>query len=426
MRRNKLNNELKDLDWVTIILFFTLILMGWFTIYAAIYSPKVDSSMFDFSSNIAGKQFFWILLIISTSVSILLIDYRFWNAIPPIFYGLAILTLIAVLIFGVKVNGARAWFQIGAVKIQPAEFAKVATCLMLAFAFERLKIKVGLNQGTLIAIGIIVIPSILILLEKETGSVLVFSALIIMFYREGLHPIIPVLGFTLIFLFIGTFIIGPLYLSIGLFVLALLIIYKVKNNTEHILLTIAGLALGLIVVFGAKYSVENVLQSHQRNRIHAWFNPETYAKNEAYQTVQSLMAIGHGQFNGRGHLSGELTQMDQVPEQFTDFIFCTIGEEHGWVGTTLVIILYLAFLSRLVFVAERQKTRFARVYGYSVVSIFFFHFVINVGMTIGLFPVIGIPLPFFSYGGSSLLSFSFLVAILLKCDMQRSQLLGRD
>lgn len=401
--------------------------MGWQTIHAAIYTPNGDESMFDFFDNIAGKQFIWILIACVLAFLVLLIDYSFWSQIPPIVFGISFILLVAVLIFGVETGGARAWFKIGPIKIQPAEFAKLANCLMIAYIFDRLKVKIGLNKGTLIAIAVLAIPCFLILLEKETGSVLVFSALIIMFYREGLHPAIPISGIILVILFYASFIFGQDYVSIFLLLaglVALVTLFFLKKSILFFVITVVLTLSSIGFVRGATYLVDQ-LQTHQKNRIYALFDPYKYKTDEGYQASQSMMAIGHGKLTGRGHLNGELTQMDQVPEQFTDFIFCTIGEEQGWIGSTIVILVYLAFLTRLIYIAERQKTRFARVYGYSVASIIFFHFTINVGMTMSIFPVIGIPLPFFSYGGSSLISFTLLVFILLKCDMQRSQLLGR-
>lgn len=401
--------------------------MGWQTIHAAIYTPKGEESMFDFFANIAGKQFVWILLASLLAFLVLLIDYSFWNQIPPIIYGISFILLVAVLIFGVETGGARAWFKIGPIKIQPAEFAKLANCLMIAYIFDKMKVKIGLNQGTFVAIMILIVPCFLILLEKETGSVLVFSALIIMFYREGLHPAIPVTGIIFVLLFYASFIFGEDYVTIFIAVagaLTLGVLFFLKKQTITYFVTIGIIAGSIGFVRGANYLVDH-LQTHQKNRIYALFDPYKYKTDEGYQASQSMMAIGHGKLTGRGHLNGELTQMDQVPEQFTDFIFCTIGEEQGWIGSSLVILVYLAFLGRLIYIAERQKTRFARVYGYCVASILFFHFTINIGMTISIFPVIGIPLPFFSYGGSSLITFTLLVFILLKCDMQRSTLLGR-
>lgn len=416
----------KNLDWLTIGLFLTLVPMGWFSIYSAIYTPDLDPSMFDIGGNRAGSQFLWIIIALVIGTGILLIDYRFWITVPSILYITSIVLLIGVLIFGVEINGAKAWYEIGSIRLQPAEFAKVTTALYLAKFYDEKKVDFGFNLNTYMILGIIFIPAFLILLENETGSVLVFFSLIIVLYREGMSGLILALGFVLVFLFIGTFTIGIMYLSIGLIITAIALLLLIQRNTLNVSLVGASLAVCFGVMFGAKFFVEHVLQSHQRNRIYAWFEPDQYEKNEAYQTMQSFKAIGHGGFSGTGRLKGDLTQLEQVPEQFTDFIFCTIGEEKGWVGTTTVILIYLGLLINIIFISERQKARFARVYGYCVASILFFHFTINIGMTIGLFPVIGIPLPFFSYGGSSLWAFTIMLAILLKFDMHRGQVLGRS
>lgn len=416
----------ESLDWLTIGLFMTLTIMGWFSIYSAIYTPDLDPSMFDIGGNRAGSQFLWIIIALVIGAAILLIDYRFWITVPSILYIVSIVLLIGVLIFGVEINRAKAWYEIGSMRLQPAEFAKVTTALYLAKFYDDRKITLGLNLNTYLIFGIIFVPAFLILLENETGSVLVFFSLIIVLYREGMNGLILVLGFVLIFLFIGTFTIGVLYLSIGLILAAFALLRIIPRNSKNIKLVGATLGVCFVVMFGAKFFVESVLQSHQRNRIYAWFEPDKYEKNEAYQTMQSFKAIGHGGFAGTGRLKGDLTQLEQVPEQFTDFIFCTIGEEKGWLGTTLVILIYVGLLVNIVFIAERQKARFARVYGYCVASILFFHFTINIGMTIGLFPVIGIPLPLFSYGGSSLWAFTIMITILLKFDMHRVEVLGRS
>lgn len=425
MSSRKESSILKNLNWQAIVLFYVLVFIGWLSIYAAIYDPTVDQSIFDLDYR-SGKQVLWMLVSMVIAGLILLIDYRFWLTVPLFIYVFAILLLVGVLLIGVEINGAKSWYQIGSFRLQPSEFAKVACALYLAKYLDDHKVKFGLNSNTVIIALIIFIPAILILLQNETGSVLVFASLIIVLYREGLNPLFPLLGIIFVFLFIGTFTIGVLYLSLGLFLFAAIAVFLLPKTKENILPVSAILLASLGVVHGSKFFVEKVLNKYQAERIYALFEPEKYAQGKGYQTMQSLKAIGHGGVSGTGHLKGDLTQLKQVPEQFTDFIFCTIGEEQGWLGTSILIIIYIVFLIQIILIAERQKAVFARVYGYSVASILFFHFTVNIGMTVGLFPVIGIPLPLISYGGSALWAFTILVFILLKFDMHRTQILARD
>lgn len=415
----------RNLNWRTIALFYLLVIIGWVSIYAAIYDPTIDQSIFDLDYR-SGKQILWMLISVIIGGAILVIDYRFWLTVPLIIYIFAIALLIGVLFVGVNINGATSWYQIGSFRLQPSEFAKVACALYLARYIDTHKIKFGFNSNTIIIGLIIFIPAVLILLQNETGSVLVFFSLIIVLYREGLSPVIPVLGIAFAFLFIGTFIIGVWPLSIGIIAIGVIAIIFLPKTRQNIGFIIIIICVCLAVIHGSKFFVEDVLQSYQSERLYAWFDPENHARGKAYQTMQSLKAIGHGGFSGIGHLKGDLTQLEQVPEQFTDFIFCTIGEEQGWLGTSTVIVIYTIFLIQIILIAERQKAVFARVYGYAVASIMFFHFLVNIGMTIGLFPVIGIPLPLLSYGGSALWAFTILVFILLKFDMHRTQIMTRD
>ncbi|HYG40185.1 MAG TPA: rod shape-determining protein RodA, partial [Cytophagales bacterium] len=357
---------------------------------------------------------------------ILLIDYKFYDAFAYIIYVAVIGLLILVLLFARDVKGAHSWFEIGAFRFQPSEFAKFATSLALAKFLSSTTNKLD-NLKTLGLSGaIILFPAALILLQNDTGSTLVFSAFIIMLYREGLNPMIPLLGIVAIFLFIMTLLVDPLYLSLCLIVLAAILIFIGKKNAKRIIAISVTFALFIGFVLTVNFLINNVFQEHQRNRIKVLVDPDIDPLGTGWNVTQSKIAIGSGGLLGKGFLEGTQTKFDFVPEQSTDFIFCTIGEEHGFIGTFLLILLFLGLFARIVFLAERQKSRFARIYGYCVVSIMFFHFLINIGMTIGLFPVIGIPLPFFSYGGSSLWSFTILLFIFLKLDSHRKQVLFRD
>lgn len=417
----------KHLDWLTVLIFACCLIMGWLNIFAAVYDAEANQSIFDFSLN-SGKQLVWIGSTVILIIMIMVIDYKFYEAFAYILYGVIIIALLGVLALARDVNGAHSWFEIGPIRVQPSEFAKFATALALAKYLGRIGVKFDQLKTQITCAVIIGVPAILILLQNDTGSTLVFSAFVLVLYREGLSPWILILGVFGIFVFILTLIVPNTTLIISIAVIGAVIalyIYFTRKSIMQIGLTAAGTALMIGVVFGVNYFVNNILQLHQQNRLKALVDPESDFHGFGWNVIQSKIAIGSGGLLGKGFLDGTQTKFNFVPEQSTDFIFCTIGEEHGWVGAFIVIALFIALFCRLVYLAERQKDRFVRIYGYSVASIMFFHFVVNVGMTIGLMPVIGIPLPFFSYGGSSLWSFTILLFIFLKLDAHRIQMLSR-
>lgn len=412
------------LDWTTIMLYALLVFLGWLNIYAAVYDEQLHSNIFDISLN-SGKQLIWIGTSILLIIAIMVIDFRFYNSFAYVFYAVVMLLLLMVMIFGREVAGAKAWFEIGPFRIQPGEFAKFATALAVAKYMENSTIKLDKFKDLAILGVLIALPAVFILLQNDTGTALVFAAFILVFYREGLAPIFLILGISAVTIFVLTLMVNEVYLMIGIGILTLLIIGIGKKSFKRIITVVAGAALIVGTVLSVDYVVDNVLQPHQQNRIKALINPNADPLGYGWNVTQSKIAIGSGGLTGKGFLEGTQTKFDFVPEQSTDFIFCTIGEEHGWVGSLVLISLFLFLLMRIVFLAERQKSRFARVYGYSVAAIMFFHFLVNIGMTIGLAPVIGIPLPFFSYGGSSLWSFTILLFILVKLDAHRMQMLVR-
>ena len=412
------------LDWLTIMLYALLVILGWLNIYAAVYDEQLHSTIFDISLN-SGKQLIWIGTSVLLIVAIMVIDFRFYNSFAYLFYGFVILLLIIVMLFGTEIAGAKAWFEIGPFRIQPAEFAKFSTALAVAKYLENSMVKLDKTKDLFILGGIIALPAVFILLQNDTGTALVFAAFVLVLYREGLSPIFLILGIAGIVIFVLTLMVDEVYLMISIGVLTLLIIGIGKKTTKRIVTVVAGAVLVMSIIFSVDYVVDNVLQPHQQNRIKALINPNADPLGYGWNVTQSKIAIGSGGLTGKGFLEGTQTKFDFVPEQSTDFIFCTIGEEHGWVGSLVLICLFVGLLLRVVFLAERQKSRFARAYGYAVVSILFFHFLVNIGMTIGLAPVIGIPLPFFSYGGSSLWSFTILLFILVKLDAHRMQMLVR-
>lgn len=402
-------------------LYIACVFMGWLNVYAAVYSPENQTSLFDLSTN-AGKQLMWIGTTVLLIIAILVINYRFWDTFAFVIYGATILALLLVLVAGSNINGSRSWFKFGGFSIQPAEFAKLATALALARYIDYPNVNLTKLKDQLWCAGIIALPALLIIASNETGSMLVFASFIIMMYREGLPGIYPLIAIVIITLFILTLIVPKFILFgviLGLGVLLFLLTPRYQRSVQNVMI-IGITAFSMIaIVAGVDFFVNKVLQKHQQNRIKVLINPGADPLGAGWNVTQAKIAIGSGRLQGKGFLEGTQTKFDFVPEQSTDFIFCTIGEEHGFTGSAVVVFLFVVLLCRIVLLAEKQRTRFARVYGYSVAGIIFFHIMINIGMTIGLMPVIGIPLPFFSYGGSSLWSFSILLFIFLKLDSRR-------
>lgn len=419
MRQTK--HIFEHIDRVTVVLYMILVLMGWLNIYAAVYNDE-HSSIFDFTQKY-GKQIIWILSSFAIAIIILAIDGNFFSAFSYPIYILSLLILIAVMFVGVEVNASRSWFEFGDFRIQPAEFAKFATALAIAKYLSHINIRIE-EFKTKIIVGIfILLPVLIILLQNDTGSALVYFSLIFMLYREGLSGNWLIIGLILIVMFLLTLIINKFVLIGVVTFIFLVLFYFIKKKKKEILSLVSIFIVCLSFILTVNYIYFNVLQVHQRDRIEVLLGKDVDLKGVGYNLNQSKIAIGSGGFWGKGFLKGTQTKFDFVPEQSTDFIFCTIGEEWGFVGSTVVIALFIGLLMRIIFMAERQRSPFSRIYGYCVASILFFHLTINVGMTIGLFPVIGIPLPFFSYGGSSLWSFTILLFIFVKLDAYRMQLL---
>ncbi len=430
MSRNQ-NSVFYGVDRLTIIIYMLLVVMGWLNIYAAVYNEE-HQSILDISQKY-GKQLIWISGAAIIAFSILLIDANFYTVFAYVFYGFFLLANILVIFLGREVKGSRSWFRFGDFGIQPAEFMKFATNLALAKFLSnqnilvnphfrlRLKDIIKNYKNTFIALLFIIVPLILIKkLQDETGLAIVFVAFIIVLYREGLSVNFLIFGLLATILFvvslITTQISGLLITMAVIAASSFLFIRRVKQNVIIVSLVYVA-ASG--VVLGTNY-LYNHLEEHQKVRIDVLLGRgEVDLKKEGYNVNQAKIAIGSGGFLGKGYLQGTQTKYDFVPEQDTDFIFCTVGEEWGFVGSTVVIFLELLLILRLIFLAERQRSDFSRIYGYGVAAILFFHVAVNIGMTIGLMPVIGIPLPFFSYGGSSLWSFTILLFIFIKLDSNR-------
>ncbi|NOX48854.1 MAG: rod shape-determining protein RodA [Chlorobi bacterium] len=418
--RNR-GNIFQNIDRVTILLYFLLVFVGWINIYAAVYNDE-HQSILDMSQNY-GKQLIWISTSIILILVIFLIEAKFFSTFSYVIYFLMVLVLIAVLLVGKEIAGSKSWFQIGSFSIQPAEFAKFATALALAKYLSQIDVDITRLKTKLFAGFIIFAPAALILLQHDTGSAMVFVAFALVLFREGLSGSLLVLGFVLAVLFILALLINK-FILIGILAVFTVLVYVLNKRLRKKYMIITGLFLmAAVYILSVDFAFENILEPHQKNRINVLLGKKKDPHGVGYNVHQSVIAIGSGGFSGKGFLKGTQTKYDFVPEQSTDFIFCTIGEEWGFVGTFVLILLFVALLIRLVILAERQRSRFSRIYGYGVASVIFFHFAVNIGMTIGLFPVIGIPLPFISYGGSSLWAFTVLLFIFVKLDSVRMDLL---
>lgn len=409
------------IDWLTILLWLALCIIGWFNIHAAVYDPE-HPSLLSIDTNY-GKQFIFIVSAVILAAVILIIDSRFYSSVAPIFYGITIILLIVVLIVGRNVGGNQAWIPLGSFRLQPSEFAKLASCLILAKYLNAHSNKNPNLQTLLVGSLLLLLPVGLIMLQPDTGSALAFFALIFVFYREGyVSGIFLLIGASAIALFILSLLFPQWTVILGVAVVCAILVYFTKRSRKAIITGVTLFGAATIFILGVDFAYNEILQSHQRNRIEVMLGKIDDPRGEGYNVNQSLIAIGSGQLLGKGYLQGTQTKYNFVPEQSTDFIFCTIGEEWGFLGSSIMVLIYLGLLLRLIHIAERQRSHFARIYGYGVVSILFFHFFINIGMTLGVVPVIGIPLPFISYGGSSLWSFTILLFILLKLDANRKGL----
>jgi len=414
-------NIFANIDLVTVSLYVLLIIFGWLNIYASQYNDDLNFTL-DFTTRY-GKQLFFILFSSLVAFIILIIDWKFFYSLSYIFYAAIIILLISVLIIGSVTSGATSWFEIGGLKFQPSEFAKFTTALALAKFFNMQHIK-NLNLKTkILSYLIIAIPFLLIILQNDTGTALVYCSFILVLYREGLSTNILIFLLIIAILFTLTLLIDKIILGSIFTIITLVFSFIFRKNKKDLFTILIGWCISLLFILSVNYIFNEVLSPHQSKRINVLLGKEFDPYGAGYNLIQSKIAIGSGGFAGKGYLKGTQTRFDFVPEQSTDFIFCTIGEEWGFVGSAGFVFLFMGMILRLVFLAERQRSNYSRIYGYSVACILFAHFVINIGMTIGLLPVIGIPLPFISYGGSSLLGFTILLFIFLNLDSYRLQIL---
>ncbi len=460
------NFDGRNVDWMTFTLYLALVVVGWLMIYAVGYNPQDPKSIFDLDTQV-GKQTLFIgasfIVLFFTSI----IDWKFWRTFAYVIYAIGMLALIGVLFFGKEVKGATSWYSLGSFGLQPSEFAKFATNVAMAAFLSTFNTDIRNFRSQLTAFGLFILPIILILLQPDAGSAMVFMSFLVVLYRDGLSANLYIVGFAAATLLILGLVYPPLTIILGLLLICiLLLMFNQKNriywmisfvvllaasmfmaNQEFLLGTLAintaiclalmaiawrqrksGLVVRMLIllfigstlVYSANFTFNNVLEPHQQDRINVWLRPSKCdPQGPLYNVLQSKMTIGSGGFQGKGFLEGTMTKLNYVPEQSTDFIFCTIGEEQGFIGTFGIISLIMLFLYRIVILAERQRSDFSRYYAYGVAGILFVHFFVNIGMTMGLVPIIGIPLPFISYGGSSILGFTLLIGVLLKLDSNR-------
>ncbi len=407
-------------DLLLLLMYIIILVFGWINVYTVSYDGKgIIDSLLDFSTS-AGKQFIWIAgLSILFTVSLFL-DTKFYISLAYFFYTSSILMLAGTLVWGVKVGGHSSWFQFGSMQLQPTEFVKLTCALAIAKRLDG-HADSGITSPKIQAhiLLLILIPIVLIVLQGDMGSALVFSSFLIVAYREGSSRLSLLVGFWLMGIFVLSLLLSTTYLIIGTISLGIILIGVNRRRLKKVLI-VSGIILTTIgLLEGVESVLTHVLKPHQQNRIKVHLDPESDPLGIGWNVMQAKIAIGAGGVWGKGFLQGTQTKHGFVPEQRKDFIFCTIGEEYGWVGSSLLIMFFMGFMCRILYIAERQRLRFVRVYAYSVACIFFFHFFVNIGMTIGLLPVIGIPLPFISYGGSALWAFSLMVFLLLKMDAER-------
>ncbi|AEM69918.1 cell cycle protein [Allomuricauda ruestringensis DSM 13258] len=413
------------LDWITVILYAFLVFIGWINIYSTSVG-EASNSIFDFST-LYGKQLFFIGLAALGIIFVLFVESQFFERFASIFYIISIVLLLGLFVFGKTIAGATSWYDLGFFNLQPSELAKVATSLALAKFLSDIQTDIRTGKHQIFALVIILLPALLILPQPDPGSSLIYFSLFFVLFREG-FPIyyLGILIFAVV-LFATTLMFGTVWVTIGLIILTLLIYtFKRASVKIPILPVVGAIVVSILFSLSVNFVFENVFEQRHRDRFSLWLSLEKdeekldeIRKTIGYNTYQSEKAIESGGFTGKGFMEGTRTKGDFVPEQHTDYIFSSVGEEWGFLGTSAVILLFSLFFLRLIYIAERQKSDFSRMYGYGVISILVFHYFINIGMVIGLLPTIGVPLPFFSYGGSGLIFFTMLLFIFLKLDSNR-------
>lgn len=415
-----MNSTFFKIDWLSVFLFLTLVVFGWLSIYSTTVTDP-NQSILDLST-LYGKQLLWILLSVVIVIFVLSIESKFYERFSSVIYILALLSLLGLLFFGKTINGQTAWYSFGSFSIQPAEFAKAAVSLAVAKYLSELNVDLKKFKHQISVFLILAIPIVLILLQPDAGSALVYFSFFIAFYREGLPGYYIWLGIFAIVLFASVLLIGSVFTAIIIAIIFAFILYFLKKQKRRLILPLLAGILSIGFIFSVNFIYDEILKPHQKERFEVLVNLEENKKGSGYNLYQSIVAIGSGGLTGKGFLEGYSKQGGFVPEQHTDYIFTSIAEEWGFIGSLTVVFLYIIFMLRLLFLAERQKKIFSRAYGYGVFGVFFIHFFVNIGMVLGLVPTIGIPLPLFSYGGSGLWGFTILVFIFLKLDSDRQKL----
>lgn len=412
----KSQSTIANIDWITVLLYTALVVMGWLNIFSA-SSPIEGITEFNFTSEY-GKQLIFISFSIFLIIFLLSLDAKVYEKYSGLFYIIALFSLVGLFLFGKTVNGQTNWYGIGSFSIQPSEFAKVTTALALAKFLEEPNIDLKDFTTQIRALSIIGIPMMLIL-PNDPGSALVFMFLIFALYREGLPFIYLLIGTLVLVLFILALVIDVWLIILSIFMITAFLYFRTKRVHRNIIASLVVFAGISLFVFSSSYIFENVLQTHHRDRINVLLGKEVDMRGVGYNLNQSKIAIGSGGLTGKGFLEGTQTKGSFVPEQHTDFIFTTVGEEWGFLGSLVVVITYVMLMLRILFLAERQRSKFSRIYGYGVVCILFIHFFANIGMVLGIFPTVGIPLPLFSYGGSGLWAYTILIFIFIKLDANK-------
>lgn len=404
-------------DWLSTLIFLSLVIFGWINIYSASLGEYGHYHGFDFSE-IYTKQGVWIAMSLVLMALIISVEAKFYRRFSSLIYLVSLVLLVGLFAFGTSISGQRAWYSFGSFSIQPAEFVKATTALALAKYLSDIQTNIKSLKHQTNAFLIIFLPVLLILAQPDPGSALIYTAFIFPLYREGLSEGYLILGFSVVALFVLTLIYGPLWTSVGIGIIICSILF-LRRSHKHTLRYIGIGAVSIFFVFSVDYIFNNVFQQHHRDRFDIVLGRVSDTQGIGYNTNQSIITIGSGGWFGKGWAEGTQTKGNFVPEQHTDYIFSTVGEEWGFMGSAFVVILFVGLISRIIYLSERQKTKFARVYGYSVAGIIFVHFAVNIGMVIGILPTVGVPLPFLSYGGSSLWGFTILLFIFLKLDADR-------
>jgi len=455
------------LDWVSMALYISLLVIGWLMVYASTYKEDASFSILSLQGGM-GMQTLWVGIAVIVFLAAYIIDWKFWQTFAFPIFIFCMLLLLLVLLFGTEIKGARSWFVFGNASFQPAELAKFGTCLAVSSYISYYKTDLKIRKNQIIAIGIFLLPMLLILLQPDAGSAIVFTAFFLVLYREGLSGLYFIIALVLFLLFVCSlvfktqavlailFLIPSVFLLftlkkkdvyfllgmsvfVGLnavaiflsfekwliyfngFVLLIMTTIKMRQKKFRLIALVwPATVFCIIVSLFSRYAFEEFLEPHQQDRINVWLKPsECNEQGSLYNLLQSKMAIGSGGFQGKGFLEGTMTKLDYVPEQSTDFIFSTIGEEQGFIGSFAIIAIFVMFILRIIKLGERNKNNFVRHYAYGLAGLLFIHFFINIGMTMGLVPIVGIPLPFISKGGSALLSFTIMFAVLMRMDSSR-------